>query len=373
MTTASFIPGLELSRRFYSEAVRPLLDEAAPGVVHSAARMGSGSEVLGFDTARSADHEWGPRLQIFLNAPEVTLHGPRITALLRERLPKTFHGYPTHFASTGEEGIGVMQATDGPVHHRVQVADPGAWFTAHLGFDPRQGVTTTDWLATPTQRLAEVTAGAVFYDGLGQLAAVRARLDWYPHDLWLYLLACQWQRISQEEAFVGRCGEVGDELGSAVVAARLVRDLMRLCLLMERRYPPYSKWLGSAFARTPQASALTPDLTAALTAADWRTREHHLARAYEWVAAAHNDLGLTAPVDPATRPYHSRPFQVLHAERFTAALRARITDPEIRSLPVIGAVDQVVDSTDVLSHPELSRAATLATLGSPSETSVPER
>ncbi|HWD74857.1 MAG TPA: DUF4037 domain-containing protein, partial [Solirubrobacteraceae bacterium] len=47
----------------------------------------------------------------------------------------------------------------------------------------------------------------------------------------------------------GRCAEAGDELGSAVVTARLARDLMRLCLLMRRRYPPYSKWLGTAFAR----------------------------------------------------------------------------------------------------------------------------
>lgn len=35
--------------------------------------------------------------------------------------------------------------------------------------------------------------------------------------------------------------------GSAVITARLARDLMRLCLLMDRRYPPYSKWLGTAF------------------------------------------------------------------------------------------------------------------------------
>ncbi|MEV6209711.1 DUF4037 domain-containing protein [Kitasatospora sp. NPDC051914] len=362
MTMPSFVPGLELSRRFYLEAVRPLLDEAVPGVGHSAARLGSGSEVLGFDTARSADHEWGPRLQIFLSSRDAACHGARITALLSERLPKTFCDYPTHFAPTDEAGIGVMRATDGPVHHRVEVTDPGAWFTAHLGFDARKDITLADWLATPTQRLAEVTAGAVFHDGLDQLAQARANLDWYPHDLWLYLLACQWQRISQEEAFVGRCGEVGDELGSAVVASRLVRDLMRLCLLMERRYPPYSKWLGSAFASTSQAPALTPVLTAALAATDWRTREHHLARAWTAVATAHNQLGLTDPVDPATRPYHARPFQVLHAERFTTALTARITDPDISSLPTIGTVDQFVDSTDVLSRPELTRAATRATV-----------
>ncbi|OKJ34511.1 DUF4037 domain-containing protein [Streptomyces sp. CB01580] len=361
MTTPPSVPGLELSRRFHLEAVRPLLEEAAPGIPYSAALLGSGSEVLGFDTARSLDHEWGPRLQIFLHPRDVARHGAVLSKLLSERLPKRFHGYPTHFAATSEAGIRVMRATDGPVHHGVDITDPGTWFTERLGFDPRQEVALTDWLATPTQRLAEVTAGAVFHDGLGELAPARAKLDWYDHDLWLHLLACQWRRVSQEEAFVGRCGEVGDELGSAVVCARLVRDLMRLCLLMDRRYPPYAKWLGSAFARTPQAPALTPVLTAALAATDRNTREHHLARAYETVATAHNRLGLTEPVDPATRPYHSRPFRVLHAERFAAALLDRITDPVVRGLPPIGAVDQFVDSTDVLGHPESAREATRAT------------
>ncbi|WP_433496777.1 hypothetical protein ACQP1K_17480 [Sphaerimonospora sp. CA-214678] len=35
--------------------------------------------------------------------------------------------------------------------------------------------------------------------------------------MWRHLLACQWQRRSGEEAFVGLCAEVGDDLGSALV------------------------------------------------------------------------------------------------------------------------------------------------------------
>lgn len=31
--------------------------------------------------------------------------------------------------------------------------------------------------------------------------------------------------------------------------------MMRLILLAERRYPPYSTWLGTAFARTPAGRA----------------------------------------------------------------------------------------------------------------------
>lgn len=314
---------------------------------HAAARLGTGSEVLGFDTARSADHEWGPRAQLFLRAEDAATRAPEIADMLAERLPRTFLGYPTHFA--GEGPVRVMAATDGPVGHRVDVTDFGSWSREQLGFDPRDGVTAFDWLSTPTQRLAETTGGAVFHDDLGELTAARERLAWFPPDVWRHVLACQWQRVSQEEAFVGRAGEVGDELGSAVVAARLVRDLMRLALLLHRRYPPYAKWLGSAFARLPAAVELAPVLRSALAATDWHERERHLALAYESLARAQNALGLAEPVDPLTRPYHDRPFRVLHAERLAGALRAALTDPALRALPPIGAADQFLDNTDLLT------------------------
>jgi hypothetical protein len=217
-------------------------------------------------------------------------------------------------------------------------------------------VSLADRLSAPARRLAEVTSRAVFHDGLGELTAARARLAWYPHDQWLHVLACQWRRICQKEVFVGRCGEVGDELGAAVVADRLVRDLMRLCLLMDRRCPPYPKWLGSAVARVPGDARLTAVLRAALAATGPGTRERHLGTAYETVAAAHNRIGLTDPVDPATRPYHGRPFRVLRAERFADALTGRITDPAVRALPPGGAPDQFVDSTEDLTRPAAARA-----------------
>jgi Domain of unknown function (DUF4037) len=219
-------------------------------------------------------------------------------------------------------------------------------------------------VAAPTQRLAELTAGAVFHDGPGGLTAVRAGLAWYPRDVWLYVLACQWARIAQEEAFPGRCAEAGDELGSALVTARLARDLIRLCLLMRRRYPPYSKWLAAAFGALPEAAAIGPDLRAAVAAAGWAARERHLGRAAEAVAALHNDLGLTRPLDPRTRPYFDRPYQVIGAGRFAEALRAAIADPQIRALPLAGAVDQVIDSTDAIESAEIRRATVAAVTAS---------
>ncbi len=346
-----FISGIELSRRLYTEAVRPLLSDLA----HSAALIGHGSEVLGFDTPRSTDHDWGPRLLLFLGADDLARHGPRIDDLLSERLPATIAGHPTSLVPN-ELGTRHLRHTTGRVHHAVVIAEPAAWLTGHLGFNPLAGVTTEDWLATPAQTLAEVTAGAIFHDGLGALETARQALDWYPDDVWRYVLACQWQRIGQEESFVGRCGEVGDELGSAVVAARLVRDVMRLRLLIGRVHPPYSKWLGSAFARLPGTAPLTAALTRTLAAGDWRDREQHLIAAYEIVAALHNGLGLTASLDPHVRPFHDRPFQVLDAGRFTRALLESVTDPAVRARPVTGAIDQFVDSTDALADHSLRRS-----------------
>jgi hypothetical protein len=45
----------------------------------------------------------------------------------------------------------------------------------------------------------------------------------------------------------------------------------------------------------------------------------------------------------------------LHAERFTTALISSITDHAVRDLPLTGAIDQFVDSTDALAHRARSR------------------
>ena len=177
------------------------------------------------------------------------------------------------------------------------------------------------------------------------------------------MLSCQWQRVAQEEAFPGRCAEVGDDLGTRVVIARLVRDLMRLCLLMQRNFVPYSKWLGSAFNALPCAAVLGPSLTRALAAPTWHEREEHLGLAYVIVAEQHNELGLTPPLDASTRNYYERPYQVIEAGRFSSALQQSISRARIRELPPVGNVDQFIDSTDVLSDAAQARAAASLLLG----------
>jgi hypothetical protein len=337
VTGPSFLPAAELSRAFYVEVVRPRLGDRP----HSAALLGWGSDVLGYDTERSTDHGWGPRVLVFLE------DGGDVDEVQRSvcaQLPERFDGWPVRF------GWDAVEATD-----HVTVTTLPHWLVGQLGIDATSGMSTLDWLLAAQQQLLGVVAGAVYADDTGQLGAVRRSLAWYPEEVWRWLLACQWHRLAQEEAFVARTAEVGDETGSAVIAARLVRDIMRLALLIERRYAPYPKWLGTAFARGHHADDLPAQLAGAVAASDVAAREAGLAKAYALVARRHNDAGITEPLDAAIGPYYERPAQVLMADRFAEACLATVTDPELRGLPLIGAVDQVVDSVDVLSSPQRCR------------------
>ena len=62
-------------------------------------------------------------------------------------------------------------------------------------------------------------------------------------------------------------------MGAALIGARLVRDVMHLCFLMERQYAPYPKWFGTAFKQLSHAASLAPVLQQALSAGSWQERE----------------------------------------------------------------------------------------------------
>jgi len=56
-------------------------------------------------------------------------------------------------------------------------------------------------------------------------------------------MASQWAQIAEIEAFVGRTWQLGDPVGSQVVATQIVEKLIHICFLMECKYAPYVKWL----------------------------------------------------------------------------------------------------------------------------------
>ena len=142
------VSGLTLSERFYAEVVRPILDVEFPGLPHAAALIGYGSDVLGYDTARSTDHERGPRLLLFLQAADHAALKERIAETLRRKLPYAFLGYPTHFTAPDAEGTRRIAAiASGPVNHKIEIYTVPGFFSWWLGFDPSGEVAITDWLS----------------------------------------------------------------------------------------------------------------------------------------------------------------------------------------------------------------------------------
>jgi len=264
-------------------------------------------------------------------------------------LPFECHSFPTNFGEPLADG-GVMSLKKTyPIQHGITITTIEKFFLNYMGVNIHHSLKPTVWLTIPQQRLRTMRTGRIFYDGLNTLSNLRQQFDWYPHDLWLYLMANQWQRINQEEPFIGRTGSVGDTLGSRLIAARLTHNLMSLTMLMEQQYAPYIKWFGSAFQQLSIAPQLTPIFTDILNSTDWHTIEAHLTSAYLLVAAAHNSLRVTPFIEPQVSSFHNRPYLVPHSARFVTALLAQIKDPLVHALPPhLGGIDQIVDNTDLL-------------------------
>jgi hypothetical protein len=118
------LPGGELARAFHADVVGPLLTREMPGLRYAAGRLGSGSDVLGFDDAMSRDHDWGCRLTLLVDEAERAAI-PQVNVLLERELPRSYHGFPMRFPVTW----------DSSVTHQVEIATVADFATSRLGID----------------------------------------------------------------------------------------------------------------------------------------------------------------------------------------------------------------------------------------------
>jgi Domain of unknown function (DUF4037) len=332
--------GTEVSRLFYQEAVAPLLAREVPRLRYAAGRLGSGSDVLGLDDSVSRDHDWGCRLTLLVDA---AARGavPQVRGLLERELPSSYRGLPVRFETTWDPAVA----------HRVEVATAGDFARSRLGADPLRGLSVVDWLTLTGQGILEVTAGPVFADQTHDLGRLREILRWYPPDIERYVLAAGWWQVKARMPNHARAGQHGDGLGSRLIAAAIATDLARLGFLVHRRWPPYSKWLGTLLAALPSGGELSSELRAVTTGPDWRDREDAVGRAAEILLAVQREHGLPAR-GPALRPYWNRAYRHINAA-VPEALTAGITDPEVTRLPAnVGSIEQWVDHVELLHRPD---------------------
>src|SRR6185295_1325921 len=94
-THQKFISGLRLGELFFREIIEPILKNEFPQLKYSAALIGEGSEILGYDTFQSTDHCWGPRAMLFLTESDYKKRHADILKALMTRMPAKFMGYST--------------------------------------------------------------------------------------------------------------------------------------------------------------------------------------------------------------------------------------------------------------------------------------
>ncbi len=333
---AEFIKGLALCRGFFFDTAKPVLDECFPELRYSAGLIGYGSDVLGYDDEVSRDHMWGPRFYLFLDPTDMR-RKDEILSAFAAALPYTYRGYSVNFSRPDPNDNGVRHPafiTSGKVDPLIFVETFDDFLAEQLGTSAPESMSAADWLTISEHRLLSLVAGTFFVDGID----LRKRLEsirYYPEVVRRYRIASNWDILASEQAFMRRASDVGDELGSRVVASRMAERLMRLCFLYKKIYAPYSKWFGTAFAQLDIPSELKENLHLSIIGETMDERENALISAQLRVANLHNESGLTPSVDVWEESYFGRDIRVIFADKIAEAVVRTLTGTELETVPLL--------------------------------------
>jgi hypothetical protein len=343
-----FIKGLDLCEIFFREQVEPIVREVLPHTPIAAGRLDYGSDVLGYDTELSRDHAWGPQVTLYLSEEDVTAHHDLLQRVLQKRLPFECRGYSTRMTSE----VIWRPATGRQGHHRVRIESVRSFFEKEIGITPGSTVSVAEWLSMPAQKLRVLASGRIFVDDSKELTTARDSLRWYPRDVWLHVMAAQWQKLLDRAPFAGRCAHVGDMWGAADSSSETIRNLVCLAFLLERQYPPYNKWLGTALKELsigPELISLADRVRCAQT---WPEQEDALVAAYQLVANRHNQDQTLPPIPTEVTTFYSRPYRMIDMEGIVRVLREAVEDPVVRQLSLVEcAVWQMVAYDAALYSP----------------------
>lgn len=353
-----FIKGMELCEGFFNTCAKKIIEESFPRLKYSAGLIGYGSDVLGYDDEVSADHMWGPRFYMFLSGEDISLKDEIFQALCRG-LPYTYEGYSVNFTEPNPNDNGVQKPkliSAGKVNPLVFIQTFEEFLTEQLGTADLDNIKPYEWLSFSEHRLLSLVSGKFFTDSLN-CAEIISKIKFYPKAMKLYLIASSWEIIASEQAFVKRCGECGDEIGSQIICSRICERLMRLCFLYKEAYAPYSKWFGTAFGRLDVDGKIKQAISGALSAEGFLQREKKLAEAQALTAELHNASGLTEPVDYKIESYFGRDTKVIFAEKFSEAVSKELVGTDFENVPLLGTLSQVGGVASITDDMDSSRIA----------------
>lgn len=247
--------GLELSRAYYEEYGKPMLEsEFADKLDRIAVGLaGHGSECFGYDDEISLDHDFEPGFCLWLTEEDERDFGFRLFRAYR-RLPDEFMGIKIKEKSAlGSDTKGV---------HTIK-----EFYSFYTGsaVSPK---TLEEWMSVPDFYLAEATNGEIFSDPLGEFTKIREQLkNGRPQDVRLKKLASHVFYMAQTGQYnYERCINHGEKAAAATALADFAKHTARAVHLLNNAYAPYYKWLFRSMKELPILGNLSNDLEKLLSA-----------------------------------------------------------------------------------------------------------
>lgn len=246
--------GLELSRAYFEEFGRPMLesefseylDRIAVGLV------GHGSECFGFDDEISTDHDFEPGFCIWLNEDDEKEFGFKLFRAY-SKLPKEFMGVKClEKSALGSKEKGVKTIGDFYSAYTGRRGAPEGW---------------RDWLYTPSHYLAEATNGEIFCDPLGEFTRIREEiLHGMPEDVRLKKIASCALKMAQSGQYnYKRCISHGENGAARLALDEFARNCAEIVFLLERRHAPYYKWIFKSMRLLPSLGGFADRLERLIT------------------------------------------------------------------------------------------------------------
>ncbi len=223
--------GLDISREFYLQHGKPMLEESFSDVIDRIAvgLAGEGSECLGFDDDISRDHDFEAGFCLWITEKDEREFGFRLERAY-SKLPKEF--------------MGLRRSPLSPVGgNRRGVITIESFYSRFLGA-PTAPDHLEEWLYIPTPSLAAASSGEVFYDELGLFSEIRNKLTCgYPEDVRLKKLAAHTVFMAQSGQYnYSRCLARGETGAAQLAVFEFVKHAISSIYLLNNKYEPFYKW-----------------------------------------------------------------------------------------------------------------------------------
>ena len=341
---------MDLCRRYFFECVQPIINEKYSSVkdYYSCALIGWGSDVLQNDDEYSRDHEWGPRLLIFVD-DEHRYIIQELTDILNKYIPFDFLGFNTRFVCD-EIGIRIPSSTN----KGVTLID---FFTYDEYIENFIGVlapkSESDWLWILENRLFEITRGEIFYDANDILKTkLQVYKNYYPLNVWKYRMAYCWLNIGWNVDVIGLLYARNNIISAKIAVYKTLIPLIKLISLYNKKYSTcYIKHIEKEFYKLPHISNETGFLLEECFKTDDMLKiKNNLETIIEKIMIYHNSLS-ELPNIYVEKPLYRRGFWDIDCEKIADTIYDSIQG-ELKNIPLHGAADQFITNEDFLTSPE---------------------